>query len=146
MHRQIAPPIFAIALLSSVGVSLAQPPTPTTQPTGFLHPTPGETVTVGELYTISWSPPPPSPPGPLALEIKGTNAYIRPLLVNRTIGCDGYMANTHCDKFNMGIEEGETEFGEICVYFYSHSKLKLSRFSLLLMDSGRATVWPRLLH
>ncbi|KAL2802761.1 hypothetical protein BJX63DRAFT_99386 [Aspergillus granulosus] len=118
MKCQLAFPILAALLfLSSLAqetttsaptliASESSPPPP--QTTGeILRPSPGETVTVGDLYTISWSPP-PLPTGPLALEIKGTNAWIRPIL--DTTSCDGYAVNTHCDKFDVEIPAGSTSF------------------------------------
>ncbi|KAL2849872.1 hypothetical protein BJY01DRAFT_245807 [Aspergillus pseudoustus] len=115
MKPSLTFPIVTALLLSSLTLAQDTTTTTTTEPsetsttTGILRPSAGETVTYGSFYTISWSPPPPSPAGPLALEIKGDTADIHWILPNWT-SCDGWMLNTQCKKFDVDIPAGSTSF------------------------------------
>jgi hypothetical protein len=73
-------------------------PPPVREPSApaIIRPSSGETITVGEPYTISWSDPPP-PEEELAIELFGrVNSIYR--LLPEAISCDGWLINTECDK------------------------------------------------
>ncbi|KAL4877454.1 hypothetical protein BJY04DRAFT_126844 [Aspergillus karnatakaensis] len=90
-------------------ITSAPVPEPTSPSTaGIIRPSSGETVTVGKPYTISWSDPPP-PAGPLAIELFGDVSLLYSLAPEST-GCDGWLINTECDKFNVSIPSGSTSF------------------------------------
>ncbi|KAL4872429.1 hypothetical protein BDV12DRAFT_193521 [Aspergillus spectabilis] len=88
--------------------TVTPPPVPEPSTLAILRPSGGETITVGEPYTISWSDPPP-PEGPLAIELFGrVNSIYR--LLPETTSCDGWLINTECDKLNVSIPSGSTSY------------------------------------
>ncbi|KAL2818743.1 hypothetical protein BDW59DRAFT_165402 [Aspergillus cavernicola] len=106
LHFRLLSCLFIVSVQAQDTITSAPAPGPSTP--AILRPSSGETVTVGEPYTISWTPPPP-PDAPLAIELFGKVGYISGILPETT-SCDGWLINTECDKFNITIPSGATSY------------------------------------
>lgn len=97
------------ALAQQASETITPAPSATPSTAGILRPSSGETITVGEPYTIRWTPP-PFDTGPLAIELFGRVNSIHRILPNTT-SCDGWLINTQCDKLDVNISSGSTSYG-----------------------------------
>ena len=97
------------ALAQQASETITPAPSATPSTAGILRPSSGETITVGEPYTIRWTPP-PFDTGALAIELFGRVNSIYRILPNTT-SCDGWLINTQCDKLDVNISSGSTSYG-----------------------------------
>ncbi|OJJ01176.1 hypothetical protein ASPVEDRAFT_40732 [Aspergillus versicolor CBS 583.65] len=102
--------VYLILLASAIAQQTSETITtaPATPTAGILRPSSGETITVGQPYTVRWTPPPPEA-GPLAIELFGWVNRISQILPNTT-SCDGWLINTQCDKLDVNISSGSTSY------------------------------------
>jgi hypothetical protein len=91
-----------------------------------IRPSQGETVTAGEAYTVSWSPPPVS--GPIDIELwddhnKNFNAADLTGNLTPNTTCDGWVINGDCGKIAKNLLSESTSYGMLGSFSSRHSPL-----------------------